>query len=100
MKPSENRDIGEPRLTLDDLLDLWQDHDEDITVNLTTGEAFYHNHVIVNPDEDGNWQPGEVLAWMGHNRYYPNVWLISDHGNADLVSISENGDVAMLGGIV
>lgn len=100
MKSNRNIGIGEYRLDLDDLLDLWQSHEDDITVNLTTGEAYYHDRLIVDPDEDGNWQPKGVLEWMGMKQYWPNVWLVNDHGNVELVGVQNDGSVTYHGGLV
>jgi hypothetical protein len=31
----------------------------------------------------------DVNRWMEKNGFYPNVWFISDHGNAHLIDVTE-----------
>jgi hypothetical protein len=42
--------------------------------------------VKVGPDED--WKPA-VKAYMDKHQFWTNVWWISDHGNANLLSLQE-----------
>lgn len=38
--------------------------------------------------EDEDWRQA-AREWMDREQFWPNVWLISDHGNAHLLSMSE-----------
>ena len=38
--------------------------------------------------EDEDWRQA-AREWMDREQFWPNVWLISDHGNAILMSVSE-----------
>lgn len=40
-------------------------------------------------DESEDWKT-EVQAFMNRNQFWPNVWWISDHGNAHLLSLKED----------
>ena len=63
--------------------------EEDITTE--DYERFYYlGRLIVDIDEGEDWRAA-VGAWCKANGYFPNVWCISDHGNAHLISVSADG---------
>ena len=43
---------------------------------------------VVQVPEDEDWRI-HVKAYMNRTMYWPNVWFISDHGNAHLLSLEE-----------
>ena len=49
--------------------------------------GFAHKGPVVTVGEDGDWRK-EVKRYMLRERWYPNVWWISDHGNAHLLSLN------------
>ncbi len=63
--------------------------DEDITTE-DHHHFYYLGRCIVTVDEDVEWEP-YVGAWCKQHGYFPNVWSISDHGNACLISVSDDG---------
>ena len=42
---------------------------------------------VVSVEEDEDWED-EVKAFMNGQNYFRNVWFISDHGNAHLMTFS------------
>jgi hypothetical protein len=44
--------------------------------------------LVVDEDEDFN---AAVRAYMERQGFYPNVWFISDHGNAHLINVQGRG---------
>ena len=30
-----------------------------------------------------------LVEWINHHKYYPNIWIISDHGNAHKTQLSK-----------
>lgn len=66
-----------------DSLDYEQPGEDDIITS--DHRRFYQNRkLVVSVGVDENWEPA-VIAFMETQRYYPNVWFISDHGNAVLL---------------
>ena len=53
--------------------------EEDITANDPQGPFFYLGKQIAETQAD-------LRAWMKAHNYYPDVWFISDHGNAHLLT--------------
>lgn len=50
---------------------------------------FYQNRkLVVTVGEEDDWRPA-VKAHMEAEQFWPNVWLISDHGNAHLLSMDD-----------
>lgn len=50
-------------------------------------EHFYQfGTLAVVVDEDDEW-PHTLKAHMDRERFWPNVWWISDHGNAHLIDM-------------
>lgn len=43
---------------------------------------------VVRVSEDEDWRI-HVKAYMDRAMYWPNVWFISDHGNAHLLSLED-----------
>lgn len=58
--------------------------DDDYILSDDESEIYYHNKVVGtrNSDEDRDTFIGRVCE---ENQYWPNVWSISDHGNACLL---------------
>jgi hypothetical protein len=77
----------------DDLdLDL-DDDDEPQEEDITTSDYrtfYYCGKAIVVIDTDDSWEAA-VGAWCKAHGYFPNVWAISDHGNACLISVAADG---------
>lgn len=68
--------------------------EEDMTtadhINLWDGSVFGgHRKPAVVVREGQDWRR-EVKRYMLKQKFYPNVWFISDHGNAHLLNL--NGD--------
>lgn len=61
--------------------------EEDVTADSPDGPFFYLRKKVAE-DQD------ELREWMEREQYYPNVWWISDHGNAHRVTLDEGGDDA------
>ena len=73
-----------------DLQELTGPQEEDITI---ASNGFKHSVGIVNGEFIGEYteyQDAEnaVKDWMTENQFFPNVWNISDHGNATLLNIT------------
>jgi hypothetical protein len=62
--------------------DFSQD-DEPTEDDITTDD---HEHFYSSGKKIAD-SPKEAKAWMKKHNYYPNVWFISDHGNAHLTDI-------------
>jgi len=62
--------------------------DEPDEEDLTTEDHihFYSAGELVVTLEEGDDMWGALEEWMGKNHFYPNVWFISDHGNAHLMT--------------
>lgn len=56
--------------------------EEDITAPDPAGPFFYLGRRIAETRAD-------LRAWMNAQRYFPNVWFISDHGNAHFLDVWE-----------
>ncbi len=41
----------------------------------------------VTVEGDADWRQA-VVAWMREQQFYPNVWFLSDHGNAHLLDLN------------
>ena len=63
--------------------------DEDITT-ADHQHFFYLGRQIVACGPDGDDWRSAVTAWCDANNYYPNIWFISDHGNAHLLSVTDD----------
>jgi hypothetical protein len=44
-----------------------------------------HRGVVVTVPAGGDWRP-YVRDYMEKERFFPNVWFISDHGNSHLLN--------------
>jgi hypothetical protein len=58
--------------------------DDDITTE--DGNTFYQSGELVvdATDDDSPWPALE--AYMNGQQYWPNVWFVSDHGNAHIMT--------------
>lgn len=43
-------------------------------------------HKIIARDSERMQVERKVKAWMEEQEYWPNVWFVSDHGNAHLIT--------------
>ncbi len=64
--------------------------DEDICIS---SNGFKYSVGIVNGEFIGEFGPYDdaenaVKNWMRENNFFPNVWSISDHGNALLITVT------------
>jgi hypothetical protein len=50
--------------------------------------GFQHKGPRVVVPEDDDWRP-HVRAYMDRQKFWPNVWWISDHGNAHLLTLAD-----------
>ena len=81
-----------------EILEAWEDRAEDVFIS-HQGHAFYLGTQIAEALE-GAPDFKAIRQWMFRNMYFPNVWALSDHGNVELISINEDGEVTYLGGFV
>lgn len=75
-------------------MDSEEEFDNPEEGDYTTGDhsKFYQYHkLVVTVDIDATTDEmwGELDDHMDANQYWPNVWFISDHGNAHLMSRPE-----------
>lgn len=70
-----------------DEIEFLEPEDEDITTS--DHRRFYQSHKLwleIDEDED---MVAAIQARMEKDRFWPNVWFISDHGNAHLMSLTD-----------
>lgn len=82
-----------------EVAEAWQSHEEDIIIN-EKGQAFYAGKLICHPNKDSGPDFKSIRDWMHESKYFPNVWIVNDHGNVDLYSIDDNGEATCHGGLV
>lgn len=51
-------------------------------------KGFEHHGSVIVVAEDADWRR-EVKRYMLREQWYPNIWLVSDHGNFHLLSLNE-----------
>lgn len=84
----------------EDLEDAWRrcleetspepsEPDEDEITTEDHRHFYCFRRCIVTVGDDDEWQAA-VKAWMEKEQYWPNVWFISDHGNAHLLSLDKD----------
>lgn len=86
-------------MELEELREAWEESEEDIKVN-EDGEAYYAGKLIAQPNESYGADFVAIREWMNKNGYFPNVWVVNDHGNVSLFSIDESGKETYRGGLV
>lgn len=52
------------------------------------GRFYQYGKVVVEVDKDDDWRPA-VRKHMEQEKFYPNVWFVSDHGNYHLMSCGD-----------
>lgn len=77
-----------------EIFEMYENSQEDIHVN-DRGIAFIGGKII-SKSLDGNPDFNAIRKWCKNEMYFPNVWVINDHGNKSLYSY--NGSYR--GGIV
>ena len=50
------------------------------------GHFYQFGKLTVVVSEDEEW-PHTLKTHMDHERFWPNVWFVSDHGNAHLIDM-------------
>jgi hypothetical protein len=75
--------------------ELTEEFSEPEEGDYTTGDysKFYqYGKLVVQADIDADdWRPA-VQAHMDKEQFFPNVWCISDHGNAHLLSMDKESN--------
>jgi len=88
------------KLSHEEVVEHWQNSEEDIKIQ-DDGNAYYTGKLIVKALEGENPDFVGIAKWMETKKYWPNVWMINDHGNVNLLSLGDGGrDVTIIGGIV
>lgn len=59
--------------------------EEDIVIGHDDKTAFYAGKCVVRVDDSDDLRPA-IKAWMEEHKCWPDVWTVSDHGNALCVS--------------
>lgn len=71
--------------------------EEDITISDSGPLGSLYSVGIVNGKFIGEYKTRDaaetaIRTWMEENQFWPNVWIISDHGNAELVILTPKED--------
>ena len=74
-------DLGEPHEPQEEDL-VTDDHQRFFRFGMSNRKP------VVQVPEDEDWRE-HVKAYMDRTMYWPNVWFISDHGNAHLLSLED-----------
>ena len=82
-------DICEGRVKMNNEVNFTEPEEGDYTTEDHRHFYQFGKLVVTVPDDDGyDWRVF-VSEHMEQEEYYPNVWFISDHGNAHLLTFAE-----------
>jgi hypothetical protein len=75
-----------------DIIDDFRERDEPAEDDITTPDyqRWYQGGkriLFLGPNED-DWR-ASIRAWMTKENWFPDVWVISDHGNAHRLSMED-----------